>query len=194
MNEVLCRFFEMKAASVPNIPNEKPSSKVSLPRWLALGLGFFAWLVAIPLAHCGLPLVISRFAPHYGWTSGSPGYWNFLGLIPVVFGIVCLAWIMVLGFVQTPEKVELEWNSPFLLKQGPYAITRNPMYVAELGLWLGWACFYGSIPVLIGFLILCAVVNFVILPREERALEARFGESFRQYKREVPRWLGKIRR
>lgn len=44
----------------------------------------------------------------------------------------------------------------------------------------------------IGFAVLRVVVNFVILPREERVLEARFGEVYRQYKRTVPRWLGKI--
>lgn len=184
----------MKVVSVPEVPNEKTSSKVSLPRWLALVLGLFAWLIAIPLAHCGLPWILSLLTPRYGWMNESPGIWNLLGLIPVVFGIVCLIWIMLLGFAQTPEKVELEWNSPFLLRRGPYALTRNPMYVAELGLWLGWAIFYGSAFVFIGFVVLCVVVNFVILPREERALEARFGESYRQYEKTVPRWFGKVGR
>ena len=99
---------------------------------------------------------------------------------------------MILGFAQTPEKEDLEWNTSFLLMRGPYAFTRNPMYVAELGLWLGWTIFYGSISVFIGFIIFCVGVN-LFLPREERALEARFGESYRQYKGKVPRWLGKIR-
>lgn len=172
----------------------KTSKKITLPRWLAFVMGFLVWFVAIPLAHAGLPWAISLLAPRYGWTENQPGFLNLFGLIPVVFGVICLIWIMVLGFAETPEKVDLEWNSSFLLVRGPYAFTRNPMYVAELGLWLGWAIFYGSIVVFIAFAVLCLVVNFVILPREERALEARFGESFRQYKRAVPRWLGKIQR
>ena len=36
-------------------------------------------------------------------------------------------------------------------------------------------------------------MNFRVVPREERELEARFGEAYRQYKRMVPRWLGKVR-
>ncbi len=179
--------------SLPEIPDNKPSDKVGIPRWLAFIFGLFAWLVAIPLAHGVLPWAISLLSPRYGWTEGSPGIWNLFGLIFIVMAVICLIWILVLGFAQTPERVKLEWNSSFLLMRGPYAFTRNPMYVAELGLWLGWAIFYGSIVVFIGFAILCVAINFVVLPREERALEERFGEVYRQYKRTVPRWLGKTR-
>jgi len=65
------------------------------------------------------------------------------------------------------------------------------MYVAELGLWLGWALFFGSPGVLAGCAVLVAVVNFVILPREERGLKSAFGPVYLQYKKEVPRWLGR---
>jgi protein-S-isoprenylcysteine O-methyltransferase Ste14 len=67
------------------------------------------------------------------------------------------------------------------------------MYVAELGLWLGWAIFFGSVTVLIGFVALSAGINFLVR-REERDLEARFGEDYLQYKAAVPRWLMKTRR
>ena len=78
-----------------------------------------------------------------------------------------------------------------LIMRGPYRFTRNPMYVAELGLWLGWALFFGSPGVFIGFVVLLSVVSLVILPREERGLEAAFGQAYLQYKDRVPRWLGK---
>lgn len=58
---------------------------------------------------------------------------------------------------------------------------------------MGWALFYGSIAVLAVFLLIAVAMNFVAVPREERNLEARFGETYRQYKSEVPRWLGKPR-
>jgi protein-S-isoprenylcysteine O-methyltransferase Ste14 len=79
-----------------------------------------------------VPWSISLLTTRHGWTDTHPGVWNLLGLIPVLFSTVCLIWIMVLGFTETPERVKLEWNSPFLLMRGPYAFTRNPMYVAEL--------------------------------------------------------------
>lgn len=68
------------------------------------------------------------------------------------------------------------------------------MYLSELTLLCGWVIFYGSVAVLMAFALACAVFNCVNVPLEERALEARFGEAYREYKRRVPRWFGKIRR
>jgi protein-S-isoprenylcysteine O-methyltransferase Ste14 len=64
------------------------------------------------------------------------------------------------------------------------------MYVAELALWLGWALFFGSLPVFLGFIALLLVVNLVLVPREEQTLEAVFGQAYLMYKKQVPRWLG----
>lgn len=61
------------------------------------------------------------------------------------------------------------------------------MYLAESALWLGWALLYGSAAVFLGLLLLCAAVG-IIAPREERALDLKFGEAYRQYAARVPRW------
>jgi protein-S-isoprenylcysteine O-methyltransferase Ste14 len=75
------------------------------------------------------------------------------------------------------------------MSRGPYTFTRNPMYVAELGIWMGWALFFGSIGVFAAALLLWAVVSFVILPREELTLEAAFGQVYLQYKERTRPWL-----
>ena len=64
------------------------------------------------------------------------------------------------------------------------------MYVAELASWLGWALFFGSLPVFLGYIALLLAVNLVIVPWEERSLEAAFGQAYLMYKKRVPRWLG----
>jgi len=79
------------------------------------------------------------------------------------------------------------------MMRGPFRFTRNPMYVAELGLWLGWTLLFGSASVLIGCIILWLVLTLIVLPREERGLEAAFGEVYLQYKNTVPRWLWKTK-
>jgi protein-S-isoprenylcysteine O-methyltransferase Ste14 len=84
--------------------------------------------------------------------------------------------------------VELTWEPKILITRGPYAYSRHPMYLTELALWLGSAVLFGSIIVLAGWVALCVLVN-ILAPREERALEAKFGEPYRQYRARVPRWL-----
>jgi protein-S-isoprenylcysteine O-methyltransferase Ste14 len=102
---------------------------------------------------------------------------------------------MVFGFSQyrdLPQRVPVDWSPAILMTGGPYAISRHPMYTGELALWIGWAILYGSIPVLIGLAALGAVVA-LLAPREERALEAKFGDAYRRYKARVPRWPGVAR-
>ncbi|MEO8712950.1 MAG: isoprenylcysteine carboxylmethyltransferase family protein [Parafilimonas sp.] len=155
-------------------------------------LGLFVWLVAVPFVHGVVPWLISLRWGGCGWAENQPKFWNLLGLLPVLIASGCLIWVMILGFANIPEQAKLEWNASFLITKGPYAFSRNPMYLGELGLWFGWSVFYGSAAIFIVFILLCVIVNYVILPREEHLLEKRFGEVYLLYKNTVPRWLGKF--
>lgn len=173
-------------------PRRNPDQSASIPRWMALVVALIFWLIGVPLFYGVLPWAISSLIPHYGWSEGRPGNWNLLGLIPVVIATACLIWIMVQHFARTatlPARVALERTPSYLLQRGPYALSRHPMYLAELALLFGWSIFYGSVAVLIAFLVACVFFNFIHVPREERALEARFGEAYLEYKNRVPRWL-----
>jgi protein-S-isoprenylcysteine O-methyltransferase Ste14 len=162
-------------------------------RSIVIATALFVCLVVIPLAHGVVPWALSTLAPRYGWAVGSPGIWNRLGLMVVALAAAVLIWILAFAIPQAPSKVKLGLTPPFLMMRGPYRLTRNPMYVAELGLWLGWAIFFGSLLVSIGFVVLWCVVTFIILPREERGLEAAFGQTYLQYKSRVPRWFWKTK-
>jgi protein-S-isoprenylcysteine O-methyltransferase Ste14 len=150
-----------------------------------------------------VPWALSLLTPRYGWTETGPGSWNLVGLIPVVAGIGGLIWVFSVGLAQFPKltwPVELEdgerlWTatSRVLITHGPFAYSRNPIFTSGLIVLLGSALFYGSPVILIVTLVLWAVSNYYGVPREERALEARFGEAYRDYQRRVPRWLGKRR-
>jgi protein-S-isoprenylcysteine O-methyltransferase Ste14 len=141
------------------------------------------------LIHVAAPWGLSRLSARRGWVNGRPGPRNQLALIPVAGGIACTLWLIAQHYFASPDTF-LEFKpGQKLLTPGPYAYSRNPMYLFELLFWLGWALFYGSIPVLIGCLLWFTVFHFVIVPGEERDLEARFGEAYRAYKASVPRWL-----
>ena len=165
------------------------------PRSVVIPLGLFLWLVAMPLAHGVVPWALSWLAPRYGWTEGYPGTWNWLGLIPIAAGTAVPIWIFASGLAhvrELPERVQILPPSS-LITYGPYTYTRNPLYVGEMALWLGWAILFGSPVVLLVIIVLTAVIILVV-PWEERVLARQFGETYREYQARVPRWLGKTRR
>jgi protein-S-isoprenylcysteine O-methyltransferase Ste14 len=152
------------------------------------------WIIGTLVVHVALPWAIAQLGPRYGWAEGTPALWNLIGLIPVAAGLAMIAWGGSLHFVASPSGWEMERTPRYMLVKGPYRFSRNPMYLLELAMWLGWAIFYGSLAVLIVFFLWWAVFAFRMIPREERDLEARFGETYRQYKDSVPRWFGLPRR
>ena len=73
---------------------------------------------------------------------------------------------------------------------GIYRITRNPMYLGMALVLVGWCVALGtvpglvvSVPLLVGYL-----TRFQIAP-EERMLEEKFGEAYREFRDRVRRWL-----
>jgi protein-S-isoprenylcysteine O-methyltransferase Ste14 len=161
----------------------------ALPRWMARLSVLFVFAVAIPLGHGVLPWALSLTADRHGWTAGFPSAWNIPGLVPIVFGIALLAWVAVVAVTCVPARVELGPTGNYLVTAGPYRFTRNPMYVAELSLWLGWTIFFGSLTVALGFVTLIAAVRLILVPWEERSLHRRLGERYRTYAATVPRWF-----
>jgi protein-S-isoprenylcysteine O-methyltransferase Ste14 len=72
---------------------------------------------------------------------------------------------------------------------GPYRFSRNPIYLAFSLLQLGLAFWVNSVGVLITLIPAVALMSLVIIPREERYLEARFPSEYLAYKASVRRWL-----
>lgn len=72
---------------------------------------------------------------------------------------------------------------------GVYAITRNPMYVGLVFVYLGLTCFIGHWWNIILLPLLVLIVQEYIIKREERYLGRRFGQEFQDYKSKVRRWL-----
>jgi protein-S-isoprenylcysteine O-methyltransferase Ste14 len=79
--------------------------------------------------------------------------------------------------------------STALVTSGPYLATRNPMYVGMAFLYAGLALLLGVIWSLAFLPAVLLMVHRFVIAREERYLEAKFGEEYRAYKGRVRRWL-----
>ncbi|SEO80183.1 methyltransferase family protein [Aquisalimonas asiatica] len=80
-------------------------------------------------------------------------------------------------------------DSSHLVDTGPFAWSRNPIYLADLILLAAWAVYLGN-PLTLALLpVFVLYINRFQIRPEEAALEQHFGGAFRVYRRHVRRWL-----
>ncbi|MDO9766748.1 isoprenylcysteine carboxylmethyltransferase family protein [Glaesserella parasuis] len=131
--------------------------------------------------------VIIYFLPNYvepNWV-----YQSFAAIC-LIFGIgvdLCALW----SFRQNKTTINpLDPNkTSALTTEGIYRFSRNPMYLGLASLLSAWAFWLGNaFALLVVWGFIAYITRFQIEP-EERILEQKFGESYRQYKQNVARWL-----
>lgn len=76
-----------------------------------------------------------------------------------------------------------------IVRSGPYRFSRNPIYLAFSVLMLGIACWRNNAWLLGTLAAAAGLMSFVVIPREERYLQRRFGVEYLEYKAKVRRWL-----
>ena len=79
-----------------------------------------------------------------------------------------------------------------LVTDGPYKYTRNPQYIGDGLNIIGYMLLTNSWMVWV-MGILGVILNLLAPYTEETWLEERYGEKYREYKRRVPRFIGKVK-
>ena len=116
-----------------------------------------------------------------------PRFWFVLVL--GASGLALAVWTVRL-FRTVGEGTPAPWAPPKrLIVRGPYRHVRNPMITSVLLMLGAESLFFGSWH-LAGWMLVFLLGNAVYFPLvEERALERRFGDAYRLYKANVPRWI-----
>jgi protein-S-isoprenylcysteine O-methyltransferase Ste14 len=113
---------------------------------------------------------------------------HLLGLL-LVAGGVGLSFFAAALF-QASETTMNPYGEPAVfVRQMPYTLTRNPMYLGLAAALLGFAVFFGSVVMVAAPVIFVATIDRLVIPGEEAAMERGFGEAYREYKACVRRWL-----
>jgi protein-S-isoprenylcysteine O-methyltransferase Ste14 len=76
-----------------------------------------------------------------------------------------------------------------LVASGPFALVRNPLYVGNILLWVGFALTARLVWLAPVILVLLAFEYHAIVRWEETLLESRLGQAYRDYAARVPRWI-----
>ncbi len=75
-----------------------------------------------------------------------------------------------------------------LMMSGPFAHSRNPIYLANVMLVTGFGFALGSRWFLLGAVVLFFLLSELAIKREEKHLEANFPKEWEDYKKLVRRW------
>ena len=116
----------------------------------------------------------------------------FLGIVLIVIGeIIRLRSVSFAG----GETRTMNVGASSICKSGPYSIVRNPLYIGNVMIYVGFAFIAGSV-----YVVTISLITFVyffiqyslIISLEEQALEEKFGDEYTTYKKLVPSILPKI--
>jgi len=130
-------------------------------------------------------LILGRLLP-LGFAVGTLGR-RIGGVTIIVAGVLFFAAVRTFRRAGTP----VPGNRPTtkIVTHGPYRFSRNPIYLAFSLLQLGLALRLANVWLLVTLLGALALMSFVVIPREERYLEARFPAEYLPYRASVRRWL-----
>jgi protein-S-isoprenylcysteine O-methyltransferase Ste14 len=116
----------------------------------------------------------------------------FLLAKPTVESILIGAALVIPGLViRALASGQLQKNEQ-LATGGPYAYTRNPLYLGSLILSIGFALVSRSWWIVVGILLLFFAIYLPVIRAEEVFLRERFPQ-FEDYARQVPRLLPRVR-
>ncbi len=114
--------------------------------------------------------------------------------------LYAIGWLMIAAFValnisavramrRAGTTVRPDRGTDHLVTEGPFSVTRNPLYLAGTILVLG----IGLVSGIVWFLLLAVLAAFAVqklaIEREERHLQARFGKTYVDYAGRVRRWI-----
>ena len=144
------------------------------------------WTAGAVAAHAAVPFWLARVP---GPTRTTPALRS-TGVVAIAAGGALMTWAFAAHYQAAPQGWDVTSRPApeYLLRAGPYLLCRNPMYLGEAIVWLGWSLFYGRPAVWAGSATLYAGLP-VVVRWEERGLIDSFGDDYRTYLAQVPRWL-----
>lgn len=107
--------------------------------------------------------------------------------------LVLLSWLLACSAEAAMKRagtnVRPDEPTQVIVTDGPFRFTRNPLYLATAGLYLGITLLVNAVWPLVLLLPVLVVLEWGVIRREEGYLEAKFGQPYRTYRARVRRWV-----
>jgi protein-S-isoprenylcysteine O-methyltransferase Ste14 len=110
------------------------------------------------------------------------------GAIPIALGLALGAWGSNL-FRRARTTIKPFETPTMLVTSGPFRLSRNPMYLGMAAVLAGVALLLGSATPWLVIPPFVLLLDLRFIHREEAAMRAAFGETYRAYQDRVRRWL-----
>jgi len=115
--------------------------------------------------------------------------WQWVGVWLLVNGVGLAGWCVYL-FNVVGQGTPLPMDPPKrFVVEGPYRVVRNPMVLGLLSIVIGEAVLFQSRVIAIYGVCLSIGAQCFVRYWEEPDLARRFGEAYRTYQHQVPRWI-----
>ena len=150
----------------------------------------FLPIVSVLLVLSLIILGLAGVGMHYitPLSMGLPSWSFYLGIGVIVLTIISIG--AMFGFFKKHETEIEPWKTTStIITSGPYKFSRNPIYVLACGVPIGLGLAFNSYWALFAFIPALIIVYYTAVKKEEKYLEAKFGQTYMDYKAKVRRWL-----
>ena len=112
--------------------------------------------------------------------------------IPLLIRLVVFAGIFFIALIFIIKSHNLLFKSheppDHVINTGILRFVRNPMYLGILLIYISLICLSISLISIGVFIVVFLIYNWMV-NFEERILEARYGQQYKEYKKSVPKWI-----
>jgi protein-S-isoprenylcysteine O-methyltransferase Ste14 len=141
------------------------------------------------MAFIALPGIVALAVPAMLAAMTATHAISWLGIAPAAVGTAALVWCA-LEFHRVGRGTLAPWAPPRrLVTSGPYARSRNPMYLSVLLVLTGWTFSLRSVPHMAYAAVMAVAFHVRVVAGEEPRLAQAFDAEWLAYRASVPRWL-----
>lgn len=118
---------------------------------------------------------------------------NLFGILFFIFGITLFIYTVFLFHIIGKGTLAPWSPTQRMVIEGPYRYCRNPMITGVFFILIGETLYLQSTNILIWAGAFFLINTFYFILKEEPDLQKRFGDEYKRYKKNVPRWIPRIK-